>query len=291
VKEEKLMAMYKHSKTETIAELVEKQKLTVKMKVIETGEIKEIGSATFKRWWKQIPDETTPENVSPEQNSPIAPEQIAPENTNTEVAEHKVLELSEIVKKLEDCFDLLNSSYFENALPRPVITVQSTPQAYGHCSIKKVWRKGDDENGGQYEINIGAEFLNRPSENTAAIMCHEMVHLYCRENDLNETCQNGRYHNKLFKQEAEARDLEIGYNRTIGHSATTPTPAFIETLKSAGFVLEVSFARHTIEPKKARASRAKAHTYLCPLCGQKVRSTNELNLICGDCEVPLERAE
>jgi hypothetical protein len=205
--------------------------------------------------------------------------------------ETKPLNLSEVILKLENCFGLLNSIYFEGKLPMPVITVQSKPSTYGHCSVKKVWRSNDDDPTARYELNIGAEYLNRPSENTAATVLHEMVHLYCRENDIVETCQNGRYHNKTFKQLAEERNLIIGYNRTIGYSETTPSPEFIEKLTKAGFKIEVPFARHTLEVKKTVAKRNKAHAYVCPICGQTIKTTGEHNLICGDCNEPMERKQ
>ena len=37
---------------------------------------------------------------------------------------------------LNKLFDLLNDHYFENALVRPTITIQSTPRAYGHFSMR-----------------------------------------------------------------------------------------------------------------------------------------------------------
>ena len=197
------------------------------------------------------------------------------------------MKMSDVVAKLESLFDILNRVYFDNALPKPVITVQSTPKAYGHCSTKKIWKSESD---GQYEINIGAEFLNRPSANTAATMCHEMVHLYCLVNEIQDTCQKGRYHNKTFKAEAEARDLEIGYDRTVGFSHTNPTEAFKKTLEDNGFVLEVPFAR-VMPEKKAKAEREKPHRYVCPVCGQEVKTTADLSLICGICEVAMERAD
>lgn len=197
------------------------------------------------------------------------------------------MKMSDVVAKLEGLFDILNRAYFETALPKPVITVQSTPKAYGHCSTKKIWKSETDA---QYEINIGAEFLNRPSANTAATMCHEMVHLYCLVNEIQDTCQNGRYHNKTFKSEAEARDLEIGYDRTVGFSHTNPTEAFKKTLEDNGFVLEVPFAR-VMPEEKAKTEREKPHRYICPVCGQEVKTTADLNLICGICEVAMERAD
>ncbi len=309
--------LYRHLNTGTIAELVETTETGVKLKLVETGEFKPVTASTFKRWWKVVKDEapeaesaesaSEPEiEVSPEvpQDAQNEPEEPKPEDKPTELekapesdsepaeGEGKVLALSEIVIKLECLFDMLNKLCFEGKLPRPIITVQSTPKAYGHCSTKKIWKKGEDgKDAGQYEINIGAEFLNRPSEYTAATMLHEMVHLYCRENDLEETCQGGRYHNKLFKQECEARGLTIEYDRTNGYSTTLPSESFIEALRTNGFTLEVPFARHTLTKEKKKAERAKAHKYVCPICGQCVSTTQDLCLICGLHNVVMERED
>lgn len=37
---------------------------------------------------------------------------------------------------LNKLFDLLNQRFFESALSRPTITIQSTPRAYGHFSMR-----------------------------------------------------------------------------------------------------------------------------------------------------------
>ena len=37
---------------------------------------------------------------------------------------------------LNKIFDLLNSRFFESELSRPTITIQSTPKAYGHFSLR-----------------------------------------------------------------------------------------------------------------------------------------------------------
>lgn len=303
---------YRHLNTGAVAELIEKTESGVKLKLVETGELKSVGLATFKRWWKEVKDEpkaesveeapeveTAPEELPDEPNEPEAPkaEKVPTESEKAPESEREPdkdapLALSEIVNKLENLFDMLNRLYFEGKLPRPIITVQSTPKAYGHCSTKKIWKKGEDgKDEGQYEINIGAEFLNRPSEYTAATMLHEMVHLYCRENDLEETCQGGRYHNKLFKQECEARGLVIEYDRTNGYSTSLPGESFIENLRSNGYVLEVPFARHTLTKEKKKAERTKAHKYVCPVCGQTVSTTQELSLICGKCNIAMERED
>lgn len=228
------------------------------------------------------------ETETPPESKPAAGPKPDDKGKSAEADPADPMKMSETIASLEDIFDKLNAIYFEGKLPRPVITVQTTPKAYGHCSTKKIWKAGETE--GMYEINLGAEFINRPKEQTCATLLHEMVHLYCNENEIAETCQKGRYHNKTFKAECEARDLEVEYDRANGYSHTIPTETFKAKLTEAGVDLTVRFAR--IMPKaKAKAEREKAHSYVCPICGQTVRTTSDLSLICGVCEVPMARAD
>ena len=229
------------------------------------------------------PGEAPSAEETPIEDKPEEPKKPRAKKADEPVDPAEAMCMSETIKSLEDIFDKLNAIYFEGKLPKPVITVQTTPKAYGHCSTKKIWKS---ENEGMYEINLGAEFINRPKEQTCATLLHEMVHLYCNENDIRDTCQNGRYHNKAFAVECEARDLVVEYDRANGYAHTSPTDAFKQKIAEAGIDLTVRFAR--IMPKaKAKAERQKAHRYVCPICGQEVRSTSDLSLICGVCEVPM----
>lgn len=207
----------------------------------------------------------------------------SPKATDT-VASEAAMKMSETIKILEDLFNKLNVLYFERKLDKPVITVQSTPRAYGHCSTKKIW-KGESES--FYEINIGAEFINRPIKSTAATLLHEMVHLYCLENDIADTCQKGRYHNGKFRNECEARDLAVEYDTANGYAYTSPTEAFVQKLKDAGVDMTIKFAR-VAPTKKVKSERAVAHKYICPCCGQSFRTTAILNIKCGNCDVTME---
>lgn len=90
--------------------------------------------------------------------------------------------MSRAVGQLEKMYNVLNLD--DGALPTPVITVQSKPGTWGHCSRARVWqRKGEDT----YEMNIAAESLSAPIEEIIDTLLHEMVHLYCRENNINES--------------------------------------------------------------------------------------------------------
>ena len=97
--------------------------------------------------------------------------------------------MSRAVSQLEHIYNALNTDFFDGLLPVPIITVQSKPGTYGHCTTAKVWQRKD---GGAYELNIAAEVLNYPIEETLDTMLHEMVHLYCRENSIKEVSRGGK---------------------------------------------------------------------------------------------------
>lgn len=126
---------------------------------------------------------------------------------------------------LDKIFNLLNAEYFNNELPKVVITIQSTPRAYGHFTTYDAWHCNDT---GFKEINIGAGTLDRPIENVTATLLHEMVHEYCFVQGIKDTSRNGTYHNKRFRDEAVKRGLCIGYDKRIGWSATSPTERLLE---------------------------------------------------------------
>ena len=118
---------------------------------------------------------------------------------------------------LEKIFRALNAKYFDGTLEEPIITVMSTPRAYGHVTVSKTWRRGDEY---RHELNIGAGTLDRPIENVVATMVHEMVHLYNMQIGVKDCSRNGVYHNKKFRDAATARDLAISYDPRLGWSIT-----------------------------------------------------------------------
>ena len=131
---------------------------------------------------------------------------------------------------LNKIFDLLNAEYFENTLSRPTITIQSTPKAYGHFTLS-----GDtwvSKLGGTHEINIGAGTLARPIEYICATLLHEMIHYKNHEDGIQDTSRGGTYHNKHFKESAEACGLIVEHSEKYGWSHTSPADSLLD------FVLE-----------------------------------------------------
>lgn len=186
----------------------------------------------------------------------------------------------EVVKTLEDLFNQFNEHLFEGELEAPVISISpdTTRGAYGWCTTQKIWKSSDEE---YYEINICAEHLNRSIKEVCATLIHEMVHLYNIHNGVKDTSANGRYHNRKFKETAEARGLVIEKQGNIGWSKTSLSEELAmwidENVEIKGFDLARA-------PKaKAARTKSKYKYYTCPCCGVKFYTVHEINAICEDC--------
>ncbi len=142
---------------------------------------------------------------------------------------------------LEKIFRSLNQDYFDGELEEAIITIQSTPRAYGHVTVAKAWSRADGEQ--RHELNIGAGTLDRPIENVVSTVMHEMVHLYNLQHGIQDCSRGGTYHNKRFRDAAEQRDLHISYDSRIGWSITEPTDALIE------YILRQGVERDSHEPR------------------------------------------
>lgn len=186
---------------------------------------------------------------------------------------------NEIIK-LEKVFDALNEKYFNNELHRPVITIQSdtTKGAYGWCTNYKAWVDGEIEN---YEINICAEYLNRGVKALAETMLHEMVHLDNVNKGIQDTSNNGFYHNVKYKKAAEQHGLIVEKDNKYGWCRTelnAEAEAFVEGL---GFE-DTNIVRKKIEKAK-KTSKNNSIKYVCPCCGAIVRATRPVMIGCMDC--------
>lgn len=210
----------------------------------------------------------------------------------------RMTEYTRLSGYLVKIFKMLNEDLFENALSIPVITIQSTPKAYGHITVGKVWTSDEEE---RHELNIGAGTLSRPIEETIATLIHEMVHLWNIQQGIQDTSRGYTYHNKQFKAEAEKRLLKIEHHPTYGWTITSPTDDLIEwcidhDLQEIDITRNDGYARYappprtggsqgtpppTITPIKPKSSTRK---YICPCCGVSVRATKNVNIDCADCQ-------
>lgn len=198
---------------------------------------------------------------------------------------------------LEKIFRALNADFFDGELEEPIITIQSTPRAYGHVTVAKTWKRKDEN---RHELNLGAETLDRPIENVVATMVHEMVHLYNLAHGVQDCSRGGMYHNKRFKEEAEKRGLIIDHHDKYGWTITEPSNRLME------YILEQEWSEIRMNrgfnwtPPPSTGGKAgnggititgtgtpkKSSTrkLICPCCGNSVRATKAVRIKCMDCD-------
>lgn len=196
---------------------------------------------------------------------------------------------------LNKIFDLLNEEYFESELARPTITIQSTPKAYGHFSLR------DDTwvsvTGSTHEINIGAETLARPIESVVTTMLHEMVHYHNYCQGVQDCSRGGTYHNRRFRDACLVRDMLVTHSDRYGWSHTAPADGLLEfVLKNdltdillsrnewSSFHIGGGTGTHDggsvgVAPVRTSSSRK----YICPCCGLSIRATKVVRVACVEC--------
>lgn len=211
--------------------------------------------------------------------------------------------MSRAVGQIERMYNSINADKFNNVLPVPIITIQSMKGTWGHCTRAKVWRKKDGE---AYEMNIAAEVADACLEEIIDTLIHEMIHLYCRENNIQETSRGGTYHNHIFKELAEEKGLQTikteksGWN-TIG----TGNDKLIEYALSKGWnelkisrysslvreghvqvtSLDELFGNNNVNGQKRPSSTRKLQ---CPKCKCSCRATKSIRIMCMDCGLQMQ---
>ena len=204
------------------------------------------------------------------------------------------------IDELQRNFKRLNEIYFNGELEKPVITILTDNKggAYGWISVNKVWSSKDSK----YfrEINLCAEYLNRPAELVITTLLHEMVHLWNIQNGIQDCSRSGTYHNAKFKEIAEKCDMLVEKSDKYGYCITKPSEKLIEYVKEncrvGCFKLERMKTYKDGTPKttttgsdgkEKTVSRTKQsmRKYTCPACKLIIRASRDITgkLLCVDC--------
>ena len=194
------------------------------------------------------------------------------------------------VEYLSRLYDYCNAKLFDGELEKPVITVQRDERnkTNGWWSFGKVWKENAEDEG-EHELNMTAQQLNRPlyatdKDSICSTLIHEMCHQYAQANNLQDTSRAGNYHNKLFKKIAEEHGLHVECVATFGWSYTTLTESTAALI--AEFVKDnpasVIYRAPVFKGQCVKTSSTRK--YKCPCCGELVRATTVVKIMCADCD-------
>lgn len=212
--------------------------------------------------------------------------------------------------ELNRLFDVFNEKYFNNKLEKALVIAQTNGtnrSSMGWFTVNKVW-KDKKEQKDYYEITICAEYLYRNIYQICSTLIHEMVHLYCKQNGIQDVSRGNTYHNKKFKEVAERCKLRVFKTEKSGYNTDdmieTEKPYITSVVNKDVFVLtrinhgEKSVKGEPGEPESSEdgqetgeKKKSSTRRYICPSCGLIVRATKDVNIICGDCNMKFEKQE
>lgn len=218
----------------------------------------------------------------------------------------KKMSISPIIDALETSFDWLNNRFYDGALPRPVITMSEGKDRYRgwfyagtkeNPNAGKIWHTNDGSQSAN-ELCVCSDSLNRSFEEIVDTLCHEMVHCFNDMEHVQDCARSGSRHNKKFKEAAEAHGMKwnppvegdeasqadykrVGYSRvSLKDDVKDEVYEALEGLKNALTI----YRDTTCNGKKKPSKKSRVFKYVCPCCGNSVRATKELAVMCGDCE-------
>ena len=209
--------------------------------------------------------------------------------------------MSRLTCELEKLFRTLNMEIFDGQLDTPVITVTPSSRSYAHYTPWDAWSAGDAQ---RREINIASGTLDRPLENIICSLVHEMCHMY---NDtilhVSDVSRGTTYHNRRFKETAEAAGLIVSRSEKYGWSHTEPGPVILDFVLLHDEFREIEMCRNSSAPSvigigihtgnstglTLTGGNPNSHSrkYLCLGCRNSVRATKAVNIICADCMQPM----
>lgn len=199
----------------------------------------------------------------------------------------KIQTMAELQAALQAAFNAINRDFYNGELEKVIITCKESrkPGAVGTFCCGKEWIQNGKK---RHELNISADYIGtRTVEETITTLMHEMVHLYCCQNDIQDTSRSGSYHNKRFKQAAENHGLDIAKAPKIGWSVTKPKPYTQKWIKDNITIKDFAiFKLPTLRTAKGSTSKTKqsSRKYVCPSCGLIARLTKEAAIKCVDCD-------
>lgn len=185
---------------------------------------------------------------------------------------------------LNSITSVLIKDLFKSSVEMPTISIEKLRSGFSTSSREKTWVSEDES---RYCLTLNSDLLNKEIEVIVTAILHELCHLYCVQHNIREVSRGATYHNKRFKEVANKVGLEVKYNGSDGWEETTPSNQLIEYIGKAGWV---RLPMSTINNRKV-GSRGNVRKYQCPCCGNSVRATKEVNIICGDCMVKMELVE
>jgi len=168
--------------------------------------------------------------------------------------------LSTIATALENAHEIIRE---KTGAPRATILVtRKTGRTMGHFTHAKLWKAGDEA---FHEIMISANYFTRGARAVLGTLLHEVAHSLDLQAGIQGVTGDG-YHNKKFKDTAEALGLTITQAKGIGWSVTEVSDACAERWAEALALIENALALMA-DSEQAGKTRGRNKNLKSARCG------------------------
>ena len=207
----------------------------------------------------------------------------------------------EIYTDLQKAYDFFNEKLFGNELPEAVITLSGEARkAYGyfrhqcfHDETKNAEGNTPDAAPTWDEIALNPfQMRGRTNEETLSTLVHEMVHLWQHHFGKPKKV----HHDKQWAFKMEELGLMPSSTGAEGGKRTGMRVShyiidgglYSEVVKDVPVTVDFSAFKMTLSGKTGKKYYFK---YECPECEATARAKKDANLICGSCNVKMEKEE
>lgn len=190
---------------------------------------------------------------------------------------------SRILGQVEKIVRALNGTFFEGEIVAPDITVDT----YTTDAILTRTPVETTDVGEKYGLKLNRDLLRRPIDEVVEVLLHQLIHLWCRQNNISDSSRNGNYHNKNFATIATEKGLVVVPEKSRGWVIIGITDELLDFVASQGWPehilppLEPSVEAE--EPKK----KSRSHKLECACCGAVAHASKEIHILCLDCGVEM----
>lgn len=124
-------------------------------------------------------------------------------------------------------------------------------------------------------------------------MLHIFIHMYNMDkgvDDMSFTLK-GNYHRRHFQIGAKELGIITKHDKNAGYQIKTIPQMLKEECRNVvnRYYDDLEKNLNIYAGEKKVAKRRKYKVYQCPICMKKIHSLEDLNIICGECQVPYEK--
>lgn len=169
-------------------------------------------------------------------------------------------------------------------------------QKHGHYAPKSWVERVEEGEATHYgELLLSGESLKRGGRETVGTVLHELAHAYADANEIKDTSNGNRYHNRRFKEIAEDFGLTIEQADVVGWSMTSVPDATAELYATEISALDAAITQYRV-PNLELVTTQKQKKFLsqCPECQDPIQVTrswferNEHRLWCYEHDTGFE---